>query len=77
MVVYKSQNSRYRKDLLFLDTTDRVPACTGAAVVHTDTAAVEEEEIGMGAVRSGRPVVAVVASIAGSAAAKREFNCLL
>ena len=56
MVVYKSQNSRYRKDLLFLDATDRVSVRTGVAV-QVD-AATEDMEVGDVEVvnRAGRPI---------------------
>lgn len=61
-----NSKSRLRKDLLFLYATDRVPVRT-AVVVHVDIAAAEEEGVGVVAVRTGRPVVAEVASSVGIA----------
>ena len=46
-----NSKSRYRKDLLFLDTADRVPERAFAAV-HADTDAAKEEVVGVGTVRS-------------------------
>ena len=50
----------------YLDATNRVPVRT-VIVVHIGVAAVEVEVVGVVAVRSGRPIVAVVASIVGIA----------
>ena len=47
-----------RKDLLFLDATDRVPV-RAVAAAHADISAVEVEVAGAGTVRSRRPIVAV------------------
>ena len=61
-----NSKSRYRKDLLFLDAAKRIPVRT-EAVVHADKDAAEVEAVGVvAAVRSGRPIGAVVASMAGS-----------
>ena len=49
-----NSKSRLRKDLLFLDTTDRVTVGTRAVVVHEDTAAVEVEAAGAEAVVAAR-----------------------
>ena len=61
-----NSKSRLRKDLLFLDTTDRVPV-RAEEVVHTDKAAVEAKVVGVAAVRSRRPIAAVAASTVGIA----------
>ena len=58
-----------RKDLLFLDTTDRVPVRTVEVAAHIREAIVKEEDVGAVAVRSGRPVEAEAASIVGKAVA--------
>ena len=61
--------SQLRQDLLFLNTTDRVPVRT-AVVAHVRVATAKVEEggvvtaVGAGA---GRPVVAEAASIGGTA----------
>ena len=47
-----NSKSRYRKDLLFLDATDRVPVRTEVEQVHTDKAAVDAEAVGVFGVRS-------------------------
>ena len=46
-----NSKSRYRKDLLFLDATDRAPV-HAVVEVHVDIAAAEEEVVGVGDVRS-------------------------
>ena len=46
-----NSKSRYRKDLLFLDTADRLTERTGVVDVHIDTAAIEVEGAGVGTVR--------------------------
>ena len=60
--------SKLRQDLLFLDATDRVPVRT-VVVAHTCVDNGKVEAVGVVAVRPGRPVEAVVASIVGSAVA--------
>ena len=60
--------SQLRQDLLFLDTTDRVPVRT-AVDVHVRAATVKDDVVGgAAAVRTGRPVVAEAASTVGKAA---------
>ena len=51
MVVYKSQNSRYRKDLLFLDAADRLTKRSGVAA-RIEFMEVKVEVIGAGTARS-------------------------
>ena len=51
LFVDKRDSVGLRKDLLFLDTTDRVPACT-VADDHVDIAAAEAEAVGVAAVRA-------------------------
>ncbi len=60
--------SKLRQDLLFLDATYRVPVRT-VVVAHTCVDNGKVEAVGVVAVRPGRPVEAVVASIAGTAVA--------
>jgi hypothetical protein len=63
-----NSKSTLRRDLLLLDTTDRVPVCTAVVVAHSDIAAAEAEAAGVVADRSRRPIATVAASTAGIAA---------
>ena len=47
-----------RKDLLFLDAADRVPARTAVTLGHTGVAAIGVEVVGIVVVRYGRPIEA-------------------
>ena len=47
-----NSKSTLRRDLLFLDATDRVPARAAVAAEHADIAAVDAEAAGVGTVRA-------------------------
>ena len=71
----ETSKSRYRKDLLFLDTTDRVPVCTEVVVAHfaIKVEVIGSEEVVYGVVvRSGRPVFACFVSTAALAVVEAE-----
>ena len=69
MVVYKSQNSRYRKDLLFLETTDRVAARAIVVNRRIDFAtAVEEQAARVATAMRSRPIFAAAADTEQTAA---------
>ena len=63
---HTNSKSSLRQDLLFLDTTDRVPV-RREVVVPIRAATVKVEAVGVVGERSGRPVAAAAASIVGTA----------
>jgi hypothetical protein len=80
-----NSKSSLRRDLLFLDAADRIPARTAVAEVHADIAAAEVEVDGIIADRPRQPIVTIATSIVGTAvnaatvASSREKNlrCIL